>query len=72
MRRHRFEPISLVFGLIFAGTGLVALTGDFDVWQLNWSWFWPLALLLGGGAVLLTLRSGSRRGTAEDDDITQP
>ncbi len=57
MQPHRFEPVSLIFGLLFAGTGLLVLTSSIDLWRLNWSWFWPLALTLSGAMLLLSLRS---------------
>jgi hypothetical protein len=56
MRAHRFEPLSLIFGLLFAGIGLTALQGDIDLWRLNWDWFWPVALTAAGLAILLSAR----------------
>lgn len=68
MRTHRFEPVSLVFGLIFAGSGLAFLTSDVDLWRVNWSWFWPLALTAAGVLMLASARTGRR--TADDEDQT--
>ena len=68
MHPHRFEPASLIFGLLFTGLGLVPLTGDLGLWRLDWSWFWPLVLLIGGGAVLQSLRPGPDPGRSEPDD----
>jgi hypothetical protein len=70
MRPHRFEPASLVFGLLFATAGLLVLTGNADLWRLNWSWFWPLALTVSGVLVLAGARSGRERNpdaTPSDD-----
>jgi hypothetical protein len=55
MRTHRFEPVSLIFGLVFAGIGLVVLQGD-DLWSINWSWFWPVALTVAGLTIALSAR----------------
>ena len=66
MRTHRFEPVSLIFGVLFAGVGLVVLQGDIDPWRVNWSWFWPVALTVTGLTVLLSARP------KRNDDATPP
>ena len=74
MRTHPFAPVSLVFGLIFAGVGVAFLPGDVTVWQLDWSWVWPVILLATGTGVLLSLVADVRaRRTTPDGsgpDIT--
>ncbi len=64
MRTHGFEPVSLMFGLLFTAVGLTFLRGDVELWQIEWSWFWPGVLIVAGGLVLLSLRSSS---TAQAD-----
>lgn len=59
MRRHRLDPVSLVFGLLFTAVGLVFFAGDVEIWWLDWSWFWPGALLLLGVMVLVSSRSSA-------------
>jgi formate hydrogenlyase subunit 3/multisubunit Na+/H+ antiporter MnhD subunit len=59
MHPHRFEPASLIFGLLFAAGGMLVLTSSIDLWRVNWSWFWPLALTISGVMVLVSLRSDS-------------
>lgn len=56
MRTHRFEPVSLIFGVVFAGIGLSVLVQDVPLWRVDWSWFWPIALTVAGAAVLLSAR----------------
>ena len=68
MQTHRFEPVSLIFGLVFAGIGIAALIGEGDVWRINWSWFWPIALTVAGLAMLASARP--RRNS--DDVPTEP
>ena len=65
MRAHRFAPVSLIFGVIFAGIGLVVLQGDIDPWLISASWFWSLVLTLAGVTVLLSARP-------KRDDDTAP
>ena len=57
MRPHRFDPVSLIVGVVFAGAGLAVLTSSVDLWRVDWSWFWPLALTLSGVMILLSIRS---------------
>ena len=66
MRTHRFEAVSLLFGLIFTAAGLWFLTGRADVWQLDWSLIWPALLILAGAMVLLSLRSGAETPRGAD------
>ena len=72
MRAHRFEPLSLILGLLFAGGGLLVLTSSVDLWRIDWSWFWPVILTLSGVVILLSLRSGDERQdeAATSDDLT--
>ena len=71
MRRHRFEPLSLIFGLVFATGGLLVLTSSVDPWRIDWSWFWPAILTLSGAMILLSLRSNDeRRSELPADDLS--
>lgn len=78
MRTHRFEALSLLFGLIFTAAGLWFLTGRADVWELDWSLVWPALLILAGAMVLLSLRSGAETppdadaGAFGTDELTAP
>lgn len=63
MSRHRFDALSLVFGLLFAALGVAALYDAIDFELLSLDWLWPAALIGSGIAVLLTL--GSRQPTGD-------
>ncbi|HZD69142.1 MAG TPA: hypothetical protein VFA45_09580 [Actinomycetes bacterium] len=55
MRRHDFDPIAFIFGVVFAGLGVVLMTGRLDL--LNHAqWLWPGLLVLLGLAVLVGAR----------------
>ncbi|MDP9341732.1 MAG: hypothetical protein M3Q23_06445 [Actinomycetota bacterium] len=56
MRRHEFDPISFVFGMIFAVLGLAFLSGRVDLGDLHLRWLWPVPLIAVGLALLATTR----------------
>jgi hypothetical protein len=54
MKPHPLDALSLVFGVIFAGIGILYLTGN-EVGDLV-SQFWPGAVVLLGLAMLFSAR----------------
>jgi hypothetical protein len=56
-RRHDLDPISLTFGLLFTGLGLLFLVGQADQ-ALRLRWVWPLLLFAIGAAILLDVTRG--------------
>jgi hypothetical protein len=68
MRRHELDPVSLTFGFVFAGLGLLFLVGQADQ-ALRLHWIWPLLLIvLGVGILLDVARSRDRAPTPEAED----
>ncbi len=63
MQRHDFDPIAFIFGVIFAGLGVVYMSGRLEL--LNHAqWLWPGLLVLLGLAVLVGARGrGGARAT---------
>ena len=59
MQRHRFDPISFVFGLGFTAAAAWALLSDGDLDLIDGRWVWPSLLIFGG---LLLLGSMITRG----------
>ena len=60
MRRHDLDPISLIFGFLFAALGLLFLVGRADdAFRLRW--IWPLLLLVLGAGILLDIAQGRGR-----------
>lgn len=71
MTRHRFDPVSLIFGLVAIAVGTTALTRDLGLWNItiDTAWFWPV-LAIGAGLALLgtaLVSRGNRNSQAEDD-----
>ena len=70
MKRHRFDPLSLVFGLIFLLVAGTAVWNQSFRWDVN-AWVLPAAVLFLGIALLAsTLRSGSRASGADSNEIS--
>ena len=68
MKRHRFDPLSLVFGVIFLLVAGAAAWYQSFRWDIN-AWVLPAAVLFLGIALLAsTLRSGSQRSVNDVAD----
>jgi hypothetical protein len=66
MRRHELDFVSLSFGFVFTGLGLLFLIGRADQ-ALRLHWIWPLLLLVLGAGILLDLAR-----TRPDRPLTPP
>jgi hypothetical protein len=53
MRRHGFDPLSLVFGAVFAAVGLVFLFATVDISRVPPAWSWPIPLMLVGALIIV-------------------
>lgn len=62
MRRHRLDPLSLAFGLVFLAIGGLALVGGVDVSLAHLRWVAAAGLLAFGLAMLLSSRGRGADG----------
>jgi hypothetical protein len=62
LSRHSADPVSFVFGLLFAAIGLVLLSGGNGA--LSLAWVGPLTAVALGALLILAARSGR---TAPED-----
>jgi hypothetical protein len=74
MKQHRFDTLSFVSGLVFAGFGLLFLIPNntdnlIDVFVDVGSWAWPLILLGIGLAIIVPLFLG---GVGDESDENEP
>jgi hypothetical protein len=70
MKRHRFDPLSLVFGIIFLLVAGAAAWNQSFRWDIN-VWVLPAAVLLLGIALLAsTLRPGSQDSGVDEARIS--
>ncbi len=70
-RRHELDPISLTFGLLFTGLGLLFLVGQADQ-ALRLKWIWPLLLFAIGAAILLDVTRGRDRAEPAAEREVEP
>ncbi len=66
MRRHDFDALSFLFGLLFAGAGLVLLGGSAIQEGLALPWTGPLVAI--GLAILVLIAARPRSDPTEPDD----
>jgi cytochrome c-type biogenesis protein CcmH/NrfF len=68
MKRHEFDPTSLVLGLAFAALGLFFLLGDRTAADIGWKWMWPVPLVLLGSLFVI---SATRRVMAQREVVPE-
>ena len=56
MKRHRFDPVSFIWGVFFVGFGLAFLTDAVQPSVMGLRAFWPLAFVAFGLAILSSVR----------------
>jgi hypothetical protein len=71
MRRHELDPVSLTFGFVFTGLGLLFLLGRADQ-ALRLHWVWPLLLLVLGAGILLDLARTTPKPQLEVEPEPRP
>lgn len=64
MKRHRFDPVSFIWGVFFVGFGLAFLTDAVPPSVVGLRAFWSLAVVALGLAIL----SSVRRGPGPEDE----
>jgi hypothetical protein len=70
MDRHRIDPLSLVFGLVFAAAGLLLLGGGPAlVDHLPMAWVGPLVAI--GLGIILVLAARPQRGERSEPPVDE-
>ena len=69
MKRHLFDPISFVFGLLFLGFGIPLAVSGGDLSFFDGTWIFPAFLVCTGVVVLVSAR-GSAKPEEESDPLS--
>ena len=65
MKRHSFDPLSLIFGLLFVLGGLPLLITDSGLEFFDPNWVFP-AFLVAAGVIVLATAQLTKRDDEED------
>lgn len=68
MKKHSFDPLSLIFGLLFLLGGLPLLISESGFKFFNGRWVFPAFLVIAGVIVLVTAQFSSRDDDEGGDD----
>lgn len=52
MERHRFNPVSFIFGILFIGGAAMHFISDAWDFGIDGRWLWPTLLVVAGIAVV--------------------
>lgn len=63
MKRHPFDPVAFIFGMIFLAVGVPMAFSDRGLTLFEGRWIAPAVLIIAGVVVLLSTRS--RQGQDE-------
>ena len=73
MERHRFDPLSFVFGVLFVAVAVLGLVGTRVLDLRDLAWMAPALLVIAGGALLLSsTRRPAADGTGSEPDHDRP
>ncbi len=70
MKKHSFDPLSLIFGLLFILGGLPLLISESGLEFFDGRWVFPAFLVLAGVIVLATAQFSGRDDAGDDDPFS--
>ena len=62
MKRHPFDPLAFIFGLLFLAVGIPMIFVESGFVLFEGKWIVPVLLIVAGGIVLVTSRKRTREG----------
>ncbi|MFN2594712.1 MAG: hypothetical protein ABR579_07485 [Actinomycetota bacterium] len=71
MKRHPLDPLSVVFGTLFAGLGLLFLVSNVSWSEWHATWVWPVGII-ALGAALVALAPHGRADRQPDGELEDP
>jgi hypothetical protein len=71
MKRHDFDPVSFVFGLLFVAVGLPLMFSESGLAAFEGRWVFPAFLIIAGGIVLANARKREERQQPEQIESSE-
>ncbi len=68
MKKHEFDPLSLIFGLLFLLGGIPLLVSRAGFEFFDGRWVFPAFLIVAGLIVLATAQFSKRDSETDDED----
>jgi hypothetical protein len=68
VERHKFDPLSLLFGALFAAVGLLLIAGA-GMQLVTGSWIAPAAAIIFGIVLLIAAPRAARPDAGETSDV---
>ncbi len=68
MKRHDFDPLAFIFGVIFLAIGMPLAFAGSELVVFEGRWVVPVVLIVAGGVVLATTRA---RSTDRDSVLSE-
>jgi hypothetical protein len=62
MKRHPFDPLAFIFGLLFLAVGIPMMFIESGFVLFEGKWIIPVLLIIAGGVVLVSSRKSTRDG----------
>lgn len=72
MQRHRFDPVSFVFGALLTGLALIGLTDLIVLRLVDLRWIGPAVLVLLGLVLVVTAGRGAANGDTDTAPTPEP
>ncbi len=70
MKRHAFDPVAFIFGMIFLAVGIPMAFSDRGLALFEGRWIAPAVLIIAGAVVLLSTRNRQRRDESVSPEDT--
>jgi membrane protein implicated in regulation of membrane protease activity len=68
MRKHSFDAVSFVFGVLFLLAGVPMLVSRSGLHLFEYKWVFPTFLVIAGVAVLVTSQLADRRESSDEEN----
>jgi hypothetical protein len=69
MQRHHFDPVSAALGVLVVALGVLVVTGELGAFDTDGGWWFALAAIVLGIAIIPWRRASGARGEVIDEHV---